>query len=80
MAALLIGVLGAILAPLVAAVRLPYTVATSFLLLLILDAVCSVSSTDSRRARSNSADSDQESSQRSSSRRSPPRSKSWPGR
>ena len=36
-AAVLIGVLNAILAPLVAAVRLPYTVATSFLLVLLLD-------------------------------------------
>ncbi len=39
LAALLIGALNAILAPLVAAVRLPYTVATSFLLLLLLNAV-----------------------------------------
>ena len=39
LAALLIGALNATLAPLVAAVRLPYTVATSFLLLLLLNAV-----------------------------------------
>jgi uncharacterized membrane protein YvlD (DUF360 family) len=38
-AALVIGVLNALLAPLVAAIRLPYTVATSFLLLLALNAV-----------------------------------------
>jgi uncharacterized membrane protein YvlD (DUF360 family) len=38
LAALVIGALNAILAPLVAAVRLPYTVATSFLLLLVLNA------------------------------------------
>jgi uncharacterized membrane protein YvlD (DUF360 family) len=37
-AALLIAALNAVLAPLVAAVRLPYTVATSFLLLLALNA------------------------------------------
>jgi uncharacterized membrane protein YvlD (DUF360 family) len=37
-AALLIGLLNAVFAPLVAAVRLPYTVATSFVLLLFLDA------------------------------------------
>ena len=39
LAALVIAALNAILAPLVAAVRLPYTVATSFLLLLLLNAV-----------------------------------------
>jgi uncharacterized membrane protein YvlD (DUF360 family) len=39
LAALLIAALNAILAPIVAAVRLPYTVATSFLLLLVLNAV-----------------------------------------
>ncbi len=39
LAALAIAVLNAVLSPLVAAVRLPYTVATSFLLLLILNAV-----------------------------------------
>ena len=39
LAAIVIAALNAILAPLVAAVRLPYTVATSFLLLLILNAV-----------------------------------------
>jgi uncharacterized membrane protein YvlD (DUF360 family) len=39
LAALVIATLNAILAPLVAAVRLPYTVATSFLLLLLLNAV-----------------------------------------
>jgi uncharacterized membrane protein YvlD (DUF360 family) len=38
-AALLIAALNAVLAPLVAALRLPYTVATSFLLLLALNAV-----------------------------------------
>ncbi len=38
LAAVVIAVLNAALAPLVAAVRLPYTVATSFLLILILDA------------------------------------------
>jgi len=37
-AALIIAALNAVLAPLVSAVRLPYTVATSFLLILILDA------------------------------------------
>jgi uncharacterized membrane protein YvlD (DUF360 family) len=37
-AALIIGALNAVLAPLVAALRLPFTVATSFLLLLVLDA------------------------------------------
>ena len=37
-AALVIGALNAVLAPLVASVRLPYTVATSFLLLIALDA------------------------------------------
>jgi uncharacterized membrane protein YvlD (DUF360 family) len=39
LAAAVIGVLNAVLSPLVAAVRLPYTVATSFLLVLVLDAV-----------------------------------------
>jgi uncharacterized membrane protein YvlD (DUF360 family) len=39
LAAAVIGILNAVLAPLVAAVRLPYTVATSFLLTLVLDAV-----------------------------------------
>jgi uncharacterized membrane protein YvlD (DUF360 family) len=39
LAAVIIAILNAVLAPLVAAVRLPYTVATSFLLLLLLDAV-----------------------------------------
>jgi uncharacterized membrane protein YvlD (DUF360 family) len=38
-AALLVGVLNAVLAPLVSAVRLPYTVATSFLLLLVFNAL-----------------------------------------
>jgi uncharacterized membrane protein YvlD (DUF360 family) len=37
-AALLIAALNAVLSPLVSAIRLPYTVATSFLLLLVLDA------------------------------------------
>jgi uncharacterized membrane protein YvlD (DUF360 family) len=37
--ALLIAVLNVILAPLVGAIRLPYTVATSFLMMLVLDAV-----------------------------------------
>jgi len=36
-AALVIGLLNAVLAPIVAAIRLPYTVATSFLLVLLLD-------------------------------------------
>jgi uncharacterized membrane protein YvlD (DUF360 family) len=36
--ALIIGALNALLAPLVAAIQLPYTVGTSFLLLLVLDA------------------------------------------
>ena len=36
-AAAIIGALNAVLAPLVAAIRLPYTVATSFLLVLLLD-------------------------------------------
>ena len=36
-AALVIGLLNAVLAPIVAAIRLPYTVATSFLLVLFLD-------------------------------------------
>ncbi len=39
LAALVIGVLTAFLSPLVAAVQLPFTVATSFLLVLVLDAV-----------------------------------------
>ena len=39
LAALLIAALNAVLAPIVAALRLPYTVATSFLLLLLLNAV-----------------------------------------
>ena len=39
LAAAVIGILNAVLSPLVAAVRLPYTVATSFLLVLVLDAV-----------------------------------------
>jgi uncharacterized membrane protein YvlD (DUF360 family) len=39
LAAAVVGILNAALAPLVAAVRLPYTVATSFLLVLVLDAV-----------------------------------------
>jgi uncharacterized membrane protein YvlD (DUF360 family) len=39
LAALVIAALNAVLAPLVAAVQLPYTVATSFLLVLILDAL-----------------------------------------
>ena len=39
LAAAVIGVLNAVLSPLVASVRLPYTVATSFLLVLALDAV-----------------------------------------
>jgi uncharacterized membrane protein YvlD (DUF360 family) len=38
LAALIIAALNAVLSPLVAAVRLPYTVATSFLLLLVLNA------------------------------------------
>jgi uncharacterized membrane protein YvlD (DUF360 family) len=38
-AALLIAALNAVFAPIVAAVRLPYTVATSFLLLLVLNAI-----------------------------------------
>src|SRR5437879_5540361 len=37
--ALLVGLLNAGLAPVVSAIRLPYTVATSFLLLLVLDAL-----------------------------------------
>jgi uncharacterized membrane protein YvlD (DUF360 family) len=37
--ALIIAVLNAVLSPLVAAIRLPYTVATSFILVLILDAL-----------------------------------------
>ena len=39
LAALVIAALNAVLSPLVAAIRLPYTVATSFLLLLVLNAV-----------------------------------------
>ncbi len=39
LAALAIAVLNAVLSPLVAAIRLPYTVATSFLLLLALNAL-----------------------------------------
>jgi uncharacterized membrane protein YvlD (DUF360 family) len=39
LAAIIVGILNAVLAPLVAAIRLPYTVATSFLLLLLLDAL-----------------------------------------
>jgi uncharacterized membrane protein YvlD (DUF360 family) len=39
LAALAIAVLNAVLSPLVAAIRLPYTVATSFLLLLVLNAL-----------------------------------------
>ncbi len=39
LAAAVIGLLNAALSPLVAAVRLPYTVATSFLLVLVLDAL-----------------------------------------
>jgi uncharacterized membrane protein YvlD (DUF360 family) len=39
LAALVIAALNAVLAPLVSAVHLPYTVATSFLMILILDAV-----------------------------------------
>ena len=39
LAALVIGLLTAVLSPLVAAVQLPFTVATSFLMVLVLDAV-----------------------------------------
>src|SRR5206468_6442852 len=39
LAAILVGVLNAVLAPIVSAIRLPYTVATSFLLVLLLDAL-----------------------------------------
>ena len=38
-AAIVVGALNAVVAPVVSALRLPYTVATSFLLLLVLNAV-----------------------------------------
>ena len=64
-AALVIGALNAVLAPLVAALRLPFTVATSFLLVLALDAGSAPRRRRSSRTRSRSTGSGGRSSPRS---------------